>query len=327
MYGSVNVVAVVLAAGTPGSGGRKQLLPVRGEPMLRRTTRQVLGSRCTGVAVVVGAYGDDVAPVIADLAVDVLFNDAWRDGISTSLRAAARWATAREADAVVVLACDQPMLSSVHLDALLDAFMAAPSVVGSSYAGTVGLPALFPRGTFARLEALTGHRGAETLLAGSKTVIWDHAAPGLDRIGDHDVERDLQVPSALQARWARGDVRIDGHLRSFLSGAAVVGNVTVVVDGNEDMPARFADDLRCGGARLRRAFPALVRTVAAVERDGSHVVHVSCEGRNDGIFFDLFLPTRRHVCFEVVHRITEKDGLLENRVTCDVREIVRQLVL
>jgi molybdenum cofactor cytidylyltransferase len=173
----VNIAAVILAAGeSKRLGRRKQLEPVDGEPLLRRTARLALAARVSRVGVVLGAYRDDVLPALAGLDVDVLDNPGWSEGMASSLRIAAAWA--QPYDALLVLVCDQPDLTTDHLNALLA--LAGDRAVASGYAGTAGVPAIIPRAIFPALAALTGDRGARGLLGDAIVVPWEPGARDVD---------------------------------------------------------------------------------------------------------------------------------------------------
>jgi molybdenum cofactor cytidylyltransferase len=115
--------------------------------------------------------GANFAPICATIRFDgavPIFNDKWEQGMSTSIHAGLSEMDVRapEVPGALVLACDQPRLSSVHLRALLDAFaaQAKPTIVASAYAGIHGIPAVFPRSVFLKLHALHGDKGARVLL-------------------------------------------------------------------------------------------------------------------------------------------------------------------
>ncbi|MEO7093942.1 MAG: nucleotidyltransferase family protein [Polyangiales bacterium] len=186
----MSVVGAILAAGSSSRLGRpKQLVPVAGEPLLRRTARLALATSCTATAVVVGAHAGEVTPAVAGLAVTTLVNEAWPEGVASSIRAATMWAEAQSASALLLMVCDQPRLTTEHLAALLAEHARTGAVVGSAYRGTVGVPAVFPASSFAALGALHGDRGARALLAGAAAISWDDGAVDVDSEADVDALR------------------------------------------------------------------------------------------------------------------------------------------
>jgi molybdenum cofactor cytidylyltransferase len=73
------------------------------------------------------------------------------------------------------MGCDQPLLTAEHLRALMAAFTLSKekSIVASAYAGTRGVPAVFPRATLGELRALHGDKGARSIIEGSDCPVVD----------------------------------------------------------------------------------------------------------------------------------------------------------
>ncbi|HSN30567.1 MAG TPA: nucleotidyltransferase family protein [Kofleriaceae bacterium] len=164
---TVSVAIAILAAGasTRMAPRKKQLIEIDGEPLVRRAARIALASRASQVAVVLGAYADEIAPALAGLAVTLLDNAAWAEGMASSVRVAAAWAVGQGASALLLCVCDQPAVTTPHLDALIAAHEADPArTIGSAYGGAVGVPAVIPRARWPELLALRGDRGARALL-------------------------------------------------------------------------------------------------------------------------------------------------------------------
>lgn len=159
------VAAVVLAAGGSTRMGRpKPLLPFRGTTLLRRAIAAAGDGGCDPVVVVVGADADALDAHLAGLAVRVVRNADWAAGPGTSV--AAGVGAVGDADAAVVLLCDQPFVDAGHVRRLVDEHRATGlPMVASAYLGTVGVPALFDRSCFPELLALAPGGGAKALLA------------------------------------------------------------------------------------------------------------------------------------------------------------------
>jgi molybdenum cofactor cytidylyltransferase len=162
------VALLLLAAGGSTRMGRpKQLLEYGGQPLLRHSVEQALGSRCRPVVVVLGADADACRAAIHDLPVQIVLNHDWAQGMGSSIRAGMSVLAAGESapEAVLIALCDQPLISSAFLDALvrLHVEQHAP-MVAASYDSRPGVPALFARALFPRLAALDGQAGAKALL-------------------------------------------------------------------------------------------------------------------------------------------------------------------
>lgn len=98
------------------------------------------------------------------LEVSIVINPRWIDGIASSIRAGVNSLPASVEGALLTL-CDQPEVSTGHLDALIRRFLERhESIVASGYGGTAGVPALFPRSLFSELLSLKGDRGAKQII-------------------------------------------------------------------------------------------------------------------------------------------------------------------
>ena len=167
---TATVGLLLLAAGSSSRLARpKQLLPYQGRTLLRHAAEVAAASPCRPLVLVTGALHDELLPEIDGLPFHVVRNDSWADGMGGSIAAGlAELETAAESppvDAVLVMLCDQPLLTPEVLGQLIVQFQASgQEVVASAYAGTQGVPALFSRAIFPQLLALRGASGARELL-------------------------------------------------------------------------------------------------------------------------------------------------------------------
>jgi CTP:molybdopterin cytidylyltransferase MocA len=180
----MRVAAAILAAGASRRLGQpKQLLPFRGTTLLRAMIGELAASSCDRVAVVLGAHASEVAATLLDLELTRLVNPAWREGMASSIRCAAGWAMATRSEALLIATCDQPRLTTAHVDRLIAAFAEGAHATGSRYSGVVGVPAIFGAPDFLALGALDGDLGARSLL-GVDAVDWPDGALDLDTAAD-----------------------------------------------------------------------------------------------------------------------------------------------
>ncbi|MEM6586839.1 MAG: nucleotidyltransferase family protein [Pseudomonadota bacterium] len=117
-------MAVILAAGLSRRMGdqNKLLLPVWGEPMIRRTVRAYAGAGLE-VMVVTGFAARDITHAITDLPVRFVHNPDFERGQKTSVAAGLK--AARGADDVLVGLGDQPRLGPLQIKNLINAHSAA----------------------------------------------------------------------------------------------------------------------------------------------------------------------------------------------------------
>ncbi len=184
----MNPRIAILAAGESARLGRpKQLIDWPGEPMLRHLCREALATGCP-VAVVLGAHSASIRPAIADLPLQIIENAAWRDGMAGSIRAAL---TDDAMDSILLMVCDQPLVTTHTLGALINAEKPRGSlIVASAYAGTLGVPAIFDRALFEELRQLQGAQGAKALIQRHRAQVCSVPFPA--------GEQDLDTPDDLE---------------------------------------------------------------------------------------------------------------------------------
>ncbi len=161
----VRIGAVVLAAG--GSlrmGQPKQLLPVGGRPMVRLVTEAAVSAGLAQIVVVIGAHAEAVRAALAGLPVGLVLNEAWADGLSSSVRAGLRALDPGTQAALLVLG-DQPALTADLLRLLVDRYLATGApIVAPFYEGQRGNPVLFDRALFSELSTVEGDSGGRILI-------------------------------------------------------------------------------------------------------------------------------------------------------------------
>lgn len=200
---------VILAAGGSSRMGQpKQLLPVGGQPMVRRVTEAACSAGLGQVVVVVGAHADAVAGALAGLPAEVVVNPDWAEGISTSLRAGVR-ALRPEIRAAFVVLADQPALTADLFRTLAARYQATNAiVVAPFYQGQRGNPVLFDRSLFRDLLTTTGDRGGRGL------VIRHADQMECVELGDPAVILDVDTHSDYEQMLEQpGGQRVSGHRR------------------------------------------------------------------------------------------------------------------
>jgi len=116
------VTGVILAAGQGRRMGEpKQLLPLGGKPMVWHVAATACQAGFDEVVVITGAYASAVKLVLQDLPVQVIYNENWAQGQSTSVKKAVQSITAEE-QAVVFLLADQPLISSSLINELINSY-------------------------------------------------------------------------------------------------------------------------------------------------------------------------------------------------------------
>src|SRR5690606_19422696 len=91
----------------------------------------------------------------------------WEKGMGSSLKAGMDFIQSYLADttAVVVLVCDQPLLTADHLNNLIGKYRNAKApVVASTYSGVTGVPAIFDASLFAEIRSIDDKHGARQII-------------------------------------------------------------------------------------------------------------------------------------------------------------------
>jgi molybdenum cofactor cytidylyltransferase len=190
------VAAILLAAGGSQRFGQDKQSTLIGQvPMLTRAACVLLDAGFDMPIVVLGPRAPEHRPLLHGLPLQLVENRGAASGMASSLVTGLD--AAGDCDAVVVTVCDQPAVTAAHLRALVLAWRKTHhSIVASSYAGTLGVPALFAAPHFAELRELSGDRGAGPILAQHARSVYTIPLPGGEM--DIDTPADLTRLEALK---------------------------------------------------------------------------------------------------------------------------------
>jgi molybdenum cofactor cytidylyltransferase len=173
--------AVILAAGGSARFGQpKQLLPFRGKALVRTIVNAACEAGCSPVVVVVGSNGEKIHPELAHVNVMEVRNANWQRGIGSSIRSGVQALTdhAPDVEAILLLVCDQPAVNARVIEDLIATHATTKkAIVASSYADTVGVPALFDRSLFERLLSLSDEAGAKSIILQNPERVAQFAFP------------------------------------------------------------------------------------------------------------------------------------------------------
>ena len=179
------VFAVVLAAGSSSRFGNTKLLKTIDGVSLVARAAQLARSVCgDNVVIVTGHDSAAVARSAGDAARFLIVNDHYAEGMSRSIAAAAN-ALAHTAGGILLILADQPLISTEHLEAMLDSWSGSETeIIATAFADTSGPPVLFSSGAFPALTRLTGDQGARSVLQDEKfavkTIMFEGAVVDID---------------------------------------------------------------------------------------------------------------------------------------------------
>jgi molybdenum cofactor cytidylyltransferase len=187
-----DIAAIILAAGGSSRfGGIKQTMDYDGEPLIRRAANAAFGTRANPIVVVVGANNAESGRALHGLDVEIILNESWKSGISSSLATGIRRVKESNAKAALITLADQPLVDTTALNRLIAAFDDDHTVIASSYASTIGVPAIFGREFFDDLENLEGDRGAGQWLRAHSHLVTSIPLP--------EAETDIDTPEDMNA--------------------------------------------------------------------------------------------------------------------------------
>jgi len=195
-----HIAAVILAAGESSRLGQpKQLIQFRGKTLVRRVVDAASEAGCQPILVVLGTertshlYSDGLPRVkgrhheielitseLKKTGATIVANSNWKCGIGTSIRTGVQHLldTAPGVEATVLLTCDQPYVDRAVIDGLITLHRETRKpIVAASYAGTLGVPALFDRGRLPELLRLDDSAGAKSTILSNRDQVAEFPFP------------------------------------------------------------------------------------------------------------------------------------------------------
>jgi molybdenum cofactor cytidylyltransferase len=162
-----HISLILLAAGESSRlGTPKQLLMYKGKNLLQHTIdlTQTVG---LDTVAVLGAYSEQILTQIGTLDLKVVENTDWREGLASSVRCGLEHVLSLnpDAEAVILLLCDQPLLTAETIRQLLEKYHESGlPIIHCNYGDTTGPPTLFHKSLFHYLMQLKGHEGAKKVV-------------------------------------------------------------------------------------------------------------------------------------------------------------------
>jgi len=180
---------VVLAAGaSTRMGTQKLLLPVGGEPLVRRVVRAVCDAGFDEVLVVLGSEHEKVLGALVGLPIREALNPNFPSGMGSSFRSAVE--SLPDSEAAMFALADQPFVTSTEYRTLLETYREHHSpIVSVRYGEVMAPPHLFTRAFFPELAALE-HGARPVLLRHRDQTTIVRFAP--DLLADVDTPEDYE---------------------------------------------------------------------------------------------------------------------------------------
>lgn len=158
---------LILAAGNSSRlGYPKQLVEFEGQTLIERITEIAL-TVSEDILIVLGGNAEMIKPTLERFedTVSTIFNPDWHQGIGTSIRAGVE-KLAPKSDLILILLSDQPFISKVLLQNMMQTFANYQyPIVSCVYNQQLGVPMLFDKTVFKDLLNLKGEKGAKSFLS------------------------------------------------------------------------------------------------------------------------------------------------------------------
>jgi molybdenum cofactor cytidylyltransferase len=160
------IAAVVLAAGESSRmGADKALLMYRGRTFLENIISTLREGGVGRVVVVLGHHAELIEQSVDLSTVEVVVNQDYRLGQTSSLQAGLRILTGNEPEGVVLCLVDHPAMSAHTVQKLIQHFRSTgKSIVIPQLMGKHGHPVVVCREVFSQFLALGPDQGADTLI-------------------------------------------------------------------------------------------------------------------------------------------------------------------
>lgn len=185
----MNIGCVIMASGLGKRFGSNKLMhPFHGQPMIR----QILCATDSIPYRVIVTRHRDVAEYCAKLGIAVLVHDLPLRSDTVRLGLSHLLTRQPDLEGCLFAVADQPCLKKASIDALQNAFRAAPgSIYRLAFEETVGNPVLFPKSCFPELLHLPEGKGGGVILRAHPELVRNVQAESLQELTDADTPERL----------------------------------------------------------------------------------------------------------------------------------------
>ncbi|MFO8145785.1 MAG: nucleotidyltransferase family protein [Bacteroidota bacterium] len=168
MKTNTKIGVIILAAGSSSRlGYPKQLVEFKGVPLLQQSIDVAESLKFDAKILVLGAKEEEINKKINSRSFELVINENWEEGMSTSIRKGLSEALKleKELEHILILLSDQPLITKEKIKELIEVQLKSKQQgTFSEYAGDVGVPAIFSREIFSELKKLKGDQGAKKLI-------------------------------------------------------------------------------------------------------------------------------------------------------------------
>lgn len=194
---------LILAAGASERLGQaKQLLKIKGTPLIQIAVNTAFSLSPREIIVVTGANAEIVKDAVLQSPVHWIHNPDWSTGMGGSIAQGAS-AINPESAGLMILLCDQWRIQVSDLQALANTWQSDPERIVCAKAEGINMPpVIFPASCFNQLRELKGNRGARSLLLSHAELLT--AVPVKNATSDLDTQSQLDKLKNRPSKHGRG---------------------------------------------------------------------------------------------------------------------------
>jgi molybdenum cofactor cytidylyltransferase len=193
------ICAIILAAGeSTRMGANKLLLPWHGHPIIRVVIENVMQTYVDHILVVLGAFREEILPIIKEMPVRHCYNSFYKQGMLSSVQCGFR-NLPDSVDAAMIFLGDQPMISGAVAKLLIEEYRKSKTgMLVPTYKGKRGHPVLIDKKYKNAIEKLDPAEGLRALFYHTSEDIQEVEAdePGIlrdiDTLQDYNDENKLK---------------------------------------------------------------------------------------------------------------------------------------
>ncbi len=168
-------IALILAAGSSSRMGKpKQFLKIDNETLVRKAVNVALSAGAAESIVITGLDHELIKKDLHGLPIQVIVNPHSEMGMGSSIKYAVNYImkTFKELDGIMIMVCDQPLLSLAHLSKIISEHKNTQGpIVASFYSGKNGVPVFFHRTMYEKLLTIKDQQGARNVIDQNPTLV------------------------------------------------------------------------------------------------------------------------------------------------------------
>ena len=190
----MNIAGIILAAGASTRMTKhKQLLNYKGQSLLNNVIHKCLKIPLCDIICITGHLDKELKDEVDNANITFIHNVRHKEGMVGSLKLGINHLSRDySVDAALVLLTDQPLIPINHYQLMLDQMKAEkPSLMATSYKGTIGVPAIYTQPFFSKIMDLENSASAKSILKQHRDLLTtlDCAEASIDVDTDEDYQK------------------------------------------------------------------------------------------------------------------------------------------